>query len=239
MAKTKWSVQDVRNIFNELDKITGADSSKVEIKINGRLKRALARYTCYTQSRKPVNFDFGTDIMNVPDFQALKDTAIHEYAHFIVNTVRKSNDMGHSAEFRQVCKELGTNNYNATCTRFVSNQVKAARYGIDLGLLNEVFEEEDKQVKEFEKELEWPKPQSFEEIAKEAKEMEQPKEEVKEEPKQTKKGRTIGRYTLDGELVDTGNRAYYMELGFKPGNLSKACTGKLEKYKNYKFKYLD
>lgn len=239
MAKTKWSVQDIRNLFNELDKITGADSSKVEIKINGRLKRALARYTCYTYSRKPVNFDFGTDIMNVPDFQALKDTAIHEYAHFIVNTVRKSDNLGHSAEFRQVCKDLGTDNYNATCTRFVSNQVKAGRLGFNP-------DELDNMLNQWEQELEWPKPQSFEEIVKEAaEEMEQPKEEVKEEPKeveqpkQTTKGKTIGRYTLDGELVDTGNRAYYMELGFRPGNLSKACTGKLEKYKNYKFKYLD
>ena len=239
MAKTKWSVQDIRNLFNELDKITGADSSKVEIKINGRLKRALARYTCYTYSRKPVNFDFGTDIMNVPDFQALKDTAIHEYAHFIVNTVRKSDNLGHSAEFRQVCKDLGTDNYNATCTRFVSNQVKAARYGIDLGLLNEVFEEEDKQVKEFEKELEWPKPQSFEEIAKEAKEMEQPKEEVKEEPKQTKKGRTIGKFDLNGNLLEQGKSSYFKEQGYPMGNVSKCCNGKLKTVKGFTWKYLD
>ena len=232
MAKTKWSVQDIRNLFNELDKITGADSSKVEIKINGRLKRALARYTCYTYSRKPVNFDFGTDIMNVPDFQALKDTAIHEYAHFIVNTVRKSDNLGHSAEFRQVCKDLGTDNYNATCTRFVSNQVKAGRLGFNP-------DELDNMLNQWEKELEWPKPQSFEEIAKEAKEMEQPKEEVKEEPKQTKKGRTIGKFDLNGNLLEQGKSSYFKEQGYPMGNVSKCCNGKLKTVKGFTWKYLD
>lgn len=233
MAKTKWSVQDIRNLFNELDKITGADSSKVEIKINGRLKRALARYTCYTYSRKPVNFDFGTDIMNVPDFQALKDTAIHEYAHFIINTVRKSDNLGHSAEFRQVCKELGTNNYNATCTRFVSNQVKAGRLGFN----------PDELLNQWEKESEWPKPQSFEEIVKEAKEMEQPKEEVKEEPKEeikkSTKGRTIGKFDLNGNLLEKGKSSYFKEQGYPMGNVSKAANGKLKTCKGFVWKYLD
>lgn len=223
MAKTKWSVQDVRNIFNELDKITGADSSKVEIKINGRLKRALARYTCYTQSRKPVNFDFGTDIMNVPDFQALKDTAIHEYAHFIVNSVRKSDNLGHSAEFRQVCKDLGTDNYNATCTSFVSNQVRAGRLGFD----------PDELLKQWEKELEQPKPQPTE----------QPKEEVKEEPKQeikkSTRGKTIGRFDLEGNLLEQGKSSYFKEQGYPMGNVSKCCNGKLKTCKGYVWKYLD
>ena len=236
MAKTKWSVQDVRNLFNELDKITGADSSKVEIKINGRLKRALARYTCYTYSRIPVKFDFGTDIMNVPDFQALKDTAIHEYAHFIVNTVRKSDNLGHSAEFRQVCKELGTNNYNATCTRFVSNQVKAGRLGFNP-------DELDNMLNQWEKESEWPKPQSFEEIVKEAKETEQPKEEVKEQPKQeikkSTKGRLIGKFDLNGNLLEKGKSSYFKEQGYPMGNVSKCCNGKLKTVKGFTWKYLD
>lgn len=221
MAKTKWSVQDVRNLFNELDKITGADSSKVEIKINGRLKRALARYTCYTYSRKPVNFDFGTDIMNVPDFQALKDTAIHEYAHFIVNTVRKSDNLGHSAEFRQVCKDLGTDNYNATCTNFVSNQVKAGRLGFD-------FKELDNVLNQWEKELE-----------QQEKELEQPKEEVKEQPKQIKRGRTIGKFDLNGNLLEKGKSSYFKEQGYNTGNISKCCNGKSKIHKGFIWKYLD
>lgn len=220
MAKTKWSVEDIRNLFNELDKITGADSSKVEIKINGRLKRALARYTCYTYSRKPVNFDFSTDIMNVPDFQALKDTAIHEYAHFIVNTHRKSENLGHSAEFRQVCKELGTNNFNATCTSFVSSQLRLAE--------NAAIEQE---IEEFEEELEVKE--------EEQPTVEQPKEEVKEQPKQTKKGRTIGRFDLDGNLLEQGTHSYWKQNGWPCGNISKACRGKLKTCKGYIWKYLD
>lgn len=218
MAKTKWSIQDVKNLFNELDKITGADSSKVEIKINGRLKRALARYTCYTYSRVPVKFDFSTDIMNVPSFQALKDTAIHEYAHFYCNSVLKveEKEMGHGKKFKEACKLLGTNNDQPTCTRFISNQVKAVRYGIDLGLLNEVFEEEPKQ------EIKEPEVQPT----------------VEEQPK-TKKGRTIGRFDLNGNLLEKGNFSHFKEQGYPMGNVSKCCNGKLKTCKGYVWKYLD
>lgn len=219
MAKTKWSVEDIRNLFNELDEITGANSKDIEIKVNGRLKRALARYTCYTQSRQPVKFDFGTKIMNVPDFQALKDTAIHEYAHFIVNTHRKSKDLGHSAEFRQVCKDLGTDNYNATCTRFVSQQLRLAE--------NAAIEQE---IEEFEE----PKQEVLPPV-----EEEQPKQEVKEQPKQTKKGRLIAQYDLDGNFIKAEYRAYWKSLNYPMGNISKCANGKLKTCKGYIWRYLD
>ena len=37
----KWNENDVREIFNELDEITGADSKNIPIKINNRLKQLL------------------------------------------------------------------------------------------------------------------------------------------------------------------------------------------------------
>ena len=215
MAKpTRWSVDDIKNVLRELDKKTGADSSNIPVEINPRLKRALARYTCYTQSRKPVKFDFGTKILNVPDFKALEDTIIHEYAHFIVNTHRKSKDLGHSAEFRQVCKDLGTDNYNATCTRFVSQQLRLAE--------NAAIEQE---IEEFEEELP------------EVKQEEQPT--VKEQPKQTKKGRLIAQYDLDGNFIKAEYRAYWKSLNYPMGNVSKCCNGKLKTCKGYIWRYLD
>ena len=235
MAKTKWSIQDVREIFNELDKITGANSKDIEIKINGRLKRALARYTCYTHSRQPVKFDFGTKILNVPDFQALKDTAIHEYAHFIVNTVRKSDNLGHSAEFRQVCKDLGTDNYNATCTRFVSNQLRMVEQGITE--LPEEVQEIEQEIEEFEKELPVEEEQPIQEEIPTVEE--QPVEQPVEQPKQTTKGRTIGRFDLDGNLLEQGKSSYFKEQGYPMGNVSKCCNGKLKTVKGFTWKYLD
>ena len=215
--KTKWSVQDIRNLFNELDEITGANSKDIEIKVNPRLKRALARYTCYTHSRQPVKFDFGTKILNVPDFQALKDTAIHEYAHFIVNTHRKSDNLGHSAEFRQVCKELGTNNFNATCTSFISNQLRLAE--------NAAIEQE---IEEFEKALQ--------PVEEETPIEEQP---TVEQPKKSNKGRLIAQYDLDGNFIKAEYRAYWKSLNYPMGNISKCCNGKLKTCKGYIWRYLD
>lgn len=220
MKKMKWTVQDIRKILDEVDEKYGTNMKNIPIEINPRLRRAIGRYVCYSQSRKPVKFDFSVELMNVADFRAVRDVVLHEVGHYIVNTHRKSK-IGHTAEFRQVVKDLGSNNYNATCSSFVSEQLRAAH--------NSIIEAEQ-EIQEFEEAL--PPVQEEQPV-------EQPKEEVKEQPKKSTKGRTIARYDLDDNLIDTGYRAYYIELGFRPGNLSKACTGKLEKYKNYKFKYLD
>ena len=230
MAKpTKWSVDDIKNVLRELDKKTGADSSNIPVEINPRLKRALARYTCYTHSRQPVKFDFGTKILNVPDFKALEDTIIHEYAHFIVNTHRKSKDLGHSAEFRQVCKDLGTDNYNATCTRFVSNQLRMVEQGITE--LPEEVQEIEQEIEEFK--------EALPPVEEEQPTVEEPKEEVKEQPKKSTKGRTIGKFDLNGNLLEQGNFSHFKKQGYPMGNVSKCCNNKLKTVKGYVWKYLD
>ena len=49
----KWNENDVREIFNELDEITGANSKNIPIKVNNRLKTTIARYRFWTKDRKP------------------------------------------------------------------------------------------------------------------------------------------------------------------------------------------
>ena len=123
----KWNENDVREIFNELDEITGANSKNIPIKINNRLKTTVARYRYWTKDRRPEDFQFGKTIMNVEDKKALRDVAVHEYAHYIINSVRKSDNAGHTPEFRELVRELGSDNVQSTCTDFVERQLKEVR----------------------------------------------------------------------------------------------------------------
>ena len=123
----KWNENDVREIFNELDEITGANSKNIPIKVNNRLKTTVARYRFWTKDRKPEDFQFGKTIMNVEDKKALRDVAVHEYALYIINSVRKSDDAGHTPESRELVRELGSDNVQSTCTDFVEQQLKEAR----------------------------------------------------------------------------------------------------------------
>jgi predicted SprT family Zn-dependent metalloprotease len=127
--KNKWTEKDIRDLFNRLDKQLGVDSSDVPINVNNRLKSTIARYRYYG-NRRPYDFEFGRYIMNVEDKKALDDVAIHEYAHWYQASVLKS-DSGHNPEFRQIVKSLGSDNYHATCTKFVGDEYRKAMKRID------------------------------------------------------------------------------------------------------------
>ena len=127
--KNKWTEKDIRELFNKLDKQLGVDSSNVPININNRLKTTIARYRYYN-NRRPYDFEFGRYIMNVENKKALDDVAIHEYSHWYQTSVLKT-DSGHNPEFRQIVKSLGSDNYHASCTKFVGDEYRKAQRMID------------------------------------------------------------------------------------------------------------
>ena len=123
----KWGEKDIREIFNRLDEMTGADSKDVPIKINNRLKRAIARYRYFNNAKHTaLDFEFGKYILNVEEKKALEDVAIHEYAHWYLNTYKGLNE-GHSALFKKTVSSLGSDNTGANCTKYVSQQLQKAR----------------------------------------------------------------------------------------------------------------
>ena len=122
--KTKYGVKDIRKIMDELDKITGNNTNSIEIKINGRLKRALARYQFYNCTFEPYNFEFSTQICDL-DYNALRDTVIHEYAHYVANSTGKDRrNHGHDEKFQRIVKRLGSKNYNPIATPEIMEKIK-------------------------------------------------------------------------------------------------------------------
>ena len=127
----KWGENDIREIFNRLDEMTGANSKNVPIKINNRLKRAIARYRYYNNANHTaLDFEFGKYILNVDEKKALEDVVIHEYAHWYLDTYKGLSE-GHSALFRKTVASLGSDNTGANCTKYVSQQLQKARNEID------------------------------------------------------------------------------------------------------------
>ena len=113
---SKWNVNDVQVIIEEIEERTG-ESLDLEIKVNGRLKRAIAR--CFTKVVKgkhiPSKLEFGKAILEVNDYEIFKQVTLHEIAHAIANK-RHQDNCGHDWRFKEVCREIGCTNTGTHCS---------------------------------------------------------------------------------------------------------------------------
>ena len=116
----------IRNIMNDLDKQTGNDTTNIPVKIVKNNEKYLACYKYWHNDRKPDSFEFTEDIVNIDD-QSLIDTIKHEYAHYIQSTVIQSKRCGHNQQFKNICKELGTENYGKYCNDSIMTALKEMR----------------------------------------------------------------------------------------------------------------
>lgn len=122
----KHDVSYIRKIMNDLDRETGNDTSNIPVKIVPNNKKYLACYKYWNADRKAESFEFTEDIVNIDD-QSLIDTIKHEYAHYIQSSVMKSKRCGHNQQFKNICKQLGTDNYEAYTTDSIMTALKEMR----------------------------------------------------------------------------------------------------------------
>ena len=113
---SKWNVKDVQVIIEEIEERTG-ESLDLEIKVNGRLKRAIAR--CFTKVVRgkhiPTKLEFGRPILEVENYEIFKQVTLHEIAHAIANK-RHQDNCGHDWRFKEVCREIGCTNTGTHCS---------------------------------------------------------------------------------------------------------------------------
>ena len=123
---SKWNVKDVQVIIEEIEERTG-ESLDLEIKVNGRLKRAIAR--CFTKVVRgkhiPTKLEFGRPILEVDDYEIFKQVTLHEIAHAIANK-RHQDNCNHDYRFVEVCKSIGCTNTGAYCSIEYSNALQQA-----------------------------------------------------------------------------------------------------------------
>ena len=113
---SKWNERDVQVIIEDIEERTG-ESLDLEIKVNGKLKRAIAR--CFTSVRNgkhiPTKLEFGKAILEVNDYEIFKQVTLHEIAHAIANK-RHQDNCNHDSRFKKVCQEIGCTNTGAYCS---------------------------------------------------------------------------------------------------------------------------
>lgn len=113
---SKWNESDVYEIIEQIEEMTGEDLD-LEIKVNGRLKRAIAR--CFTKVVRghhiPTKLEFGKAILEVDDYEIFRQVTLHEIAHAIANK-RHQDNCGHDWRFKEVCRQIGCTNTGTHCS---------------------------------------------------------------------------------------------------------------------------
>ena len=123
---SKWNVSDVNAIIRDVERATG-EKLGLEVKVNGRLKKALAR--CFTQVRNgkhiPTKLEFGKAILEVEEYEIFRQVALHEIGHAIANK-RYQDNCNHDSRFKKVCHEIGCYNTGAYCSTEYSIAIQQA-----------------------------------------------------------------------------------------------------------------
>ena len=123
---SKWNMKDVNVIVKDVENATG-ERLGLEVKVNGRLKRALAR--CFTQVRNgkhiPTKLEFGKAILEVEEYEIFRQVTLHEIGHAIANK-RFQDNCGHDSRFVKVCHEIGCYNTGTHCSQEYSNAIQQA-----------------------------------------------------------------------------------------------------------------
>ena len=123
---SKWNMNDVKAIVKDVERATG-ETLNLEVKVNGRLKRALAR--CITKvicgKHIPHKLEFGKAILEVEDYEIFRQITLHEIGHAIANKKYQTN-CGHDWRFKEVCKTIGCYNTGAYCSKEYSLALEKA-----------------------------------------------------------------------------------------------------------------
>lgn len=103
-----YTLEDVREIFRELDERTGLDSSHLEIRNVNDTYTLGKLVVCSSDSKTyyPHHFEFSNIILDkLNGYETFRDVVIHEYCHFVA-TIRHKDNCDHDERFVKVCHEV-------------------------------------------------------------------------------------------------------------------------------------
>ena len=123
----KHTVNDVKRVLKEMDKIANTNYSILPIKTSARMTRALGGAIFRISRRgikttvRALEFKFSRFFLDAyltdKDF---KDIVVHEWMHLYVNELHQEN-CNHDKRFKDACKKFGYANMGGyTCNKEVS-----------------------------------------------------------------------------------------------------------------------
>ena len=132
-----FNVNDVRNILDELDNMTGMSTKDMTIEVKNTTKTlASCVHRIYRDSygnvkkRQCVRFEVSKLILNC-NYETLKEVMKHEYAHFMSTTIYQDN-CGHDSRFKEMCRKIGAefNEVSVNTTDIEEQSLKMAKYHV-------------------------------------------------------------------------------------------------------------
>ena len=116
----RHSLQEVRALYDMMDKKCGVDTSFIELKVSTRSTSRLGY--CKIGKEKPERIVLSDVVMEAED-DAFRDVALHEYAHALVKLRYPTENHVHDSVWKDACREIGCNpsrtcqdkNVNASC----------------------------------------------------------------------------------------------------------------------------
>lgn len=98
-----YDTEHIKAEYSRLDRICGIDSSGIDVKLSGRLKRKLGYFRCGTGLRPEIVIS--KSVLN--DEPLFYETIRHEYAHAVVYFRHPFEKHAHDAVWKAVCREVG------------------------------------------------------------------------------------------------------------------------------------
>lgn len=111
----KWSVQDIKEVLNEMGKKFDFPCDNIPVVISKRMTSCKGYFNFKYQRKSksngmkivPVQFTFASELLDGRyDEDVVRETIIHEYVHFYVN-VKFNQRHGHDATFKAHCIVAG------------------------------------------------------------------------------------------------------------------------------------
>ena len=99
------TLEEVRGEYRRLDRITGIDSSGIELKISRRAVRQLGSFRSPARGTGPLRITLSALILD--DDAQFWDTVRHEYAHAAVYLLHPGEKHGHDRVWRDMCRLVG------------------------------------------------------------------------------------------------------------------------------------
>lgn len=99
------TLEEVRREYARLDRITGIDSSGIELKISKRAVRQLGSFRSPAGGTGPLRITLSALILD--DDQQFWDTVRHEYAHAAIYLLHPGEKHGHDRTWREMCRLVG------------------------------------------------------------------------------------------------------------------------------------
>ena len=96
------TLEEVRREYDRLDRLVGADTSKIELKISKRAVRQLGTFRSPTRGSGPL-----LSALILDDDEQFWDTVRHEYAHAAVYLLHPGEKHGHDRVWRDMCRLVG------------------------------------------------------------------------------------------------------------------------------------